>query len=582
MSCPVVIGLPRWSASVDSAFAGGLADRLRARDVEAQVLLTGPDHGDVAADDGDDARRAALPVPDSAGWGARWGALIAYLESRTPCIYVPVADWQNSVVSPKLSDGVAIAGFMRDDPRCFDEAERLGRYWNAILAVTPAVAERLRALCPETADRIVALPPDADGDALPSMRALDGCAALFEALARRDARTGFRRPYGLLRRPPFQAGGMPVLAAHYRRGIRHVGLFPSYRDDYEAFRNAIGAHASIKLPRWSADLVDHYPAVLGVSGPQDAANARFVTALAEGLQRIRNPAQVLLAPGADAPPIQRWPGETLDVIAPPPREQSKLQRVDALAAHLESHAPCLFLPSAHALHQAVCASLSERIAVIGRIDALPPRQVEWAAALAAHWDAIVAGSDDIADQLVRQDPGLAPRVVTISLPPGVPARLSGQPLEWGAPLRVAWREDGDGSAPALAACMAVENAPIEIERVSRHADPAIFDRMDTLVVLGEPDGGRQTLLDAMRHGCVPVLAGQSGDPAGDWAVFVRDGENGYRLPAGDLPDVVARLSALQMNPALRRSVAAKAYETTDVFLASYAHLFERVLRQKER
>jgi len=103
------------------------------------------------------------------------------------------------------------------------------------------------------------------------------------------------------------------------------------------------------------------------------------------------------------------------------------------------------------------------------------------------------------------------------------------------------------------------------------------------VVLSEPESDRMRLLEAMGRGCVPVVARGNG-ALGE---FVKDGENGYVLPDGDIRGFAARLRILQGNPTLRRSVSikafifAKAFETVDVFVGSYSMLFERVLRDIE-
>jgi len=758
----VIVGRPRWWLSGESVLSETLVRGLRQRGVDARVLLTEEDT-DRASGDGPLLPLPAglpfdlLPAARDASWGSRWGTLVRYLEERAPCIYVPAADWRNSNVTPHLSSQVGIVGIVQNgDPFHYDQVERLGRYWNAIVAPTGEIAARVAELHPELASRIVRIPhgtevpggpfrepapaggdplrivyhgrfthrqkrifelppivealldrgvpveltiigdgPDKDElmaasqplmeigairflGLLPHQQVLEqlhrydvclltssleglpqavieamasGCVpvlsdtaslselvrddingyrvpvgdlkgfcrqleelyrepvrrgqlsraarqtviergfrsedmvdaylALFGKIAAESASGTFHRPQGLLRTPPYQAAGREVFPVRYFRGIEKVGVFPSYRADYEDYRQAVGEPRTGRLPAWREDIVNPYPVIIASTEPS-RTKVDFAAALAQGLQGSDRPAQILLPPGVS--PDSMECGEPVRVLATPIEKALWRPRHRALADYLESQAPCLYLTADERLHRSVCPALSNRVGVIGRVDDIDPRNLARAAKWAIHWDAVVAGSMGIAERLIRLKPSLAPRVVTIPLPFEIPKHPPERPFTWDTPLRLAWLKSAGPIHPAflerVVAAMLERNVPVEFTAVEDGSESVIFDSADVFLVLSESERDRMRLLEAMGRGCVPVVA--RGD--GTLAELVKDRDSGYVLPDGDAQGFAARLCALQSNPVLLRSVSLRAFasssafETVEVFTASYSMLFERVLR----
>lgn len=159
MEFSVIAASPAWSLSGVNIFSANLVQGLRACGIPAHIVLTRPDQPDPTPMPlGSD-----IPVEHLTGikhdsWKARCQAMARYLEERAPCIYIPNYDFYHSGVSPKLSNRVCIVGIVHsDDPVHYDHVSRLGRYWNSIVAVSKAVAEKTASLDPRFSQRLVVI-----------------------------------------------------------------------------------------------------------------------------------------------------------------------------------------------------------------------------------------------------------------------------------------------------------------------------------------------------------------------------------------------------------------------------------------
>jgi len=156
----IIVASPMWSLSGVSVFSSNLVRGLRARGIPAHILLTQPKQLEAPSMP----LPSDIPVEHLTGirhdsWKPRWQAMVRYLEERAPCIYVPNSDFGHSCVSPKLSKRVCIIGIVHsDDPQHYEHVSRLGRYWNGIVAVSKAVAEKTSSLDPGFSQRLVVIP----------------------------------------------------------------------------------------------------------------------------------------------------------------------------------------------------------------------------------------------------------------------------------------------------------------------------------------------------------------------------------------------------------------------------------------
>jgi glycosyltransferase involved in cell wall biosynthesis len=183
----VIVGTPAWTYTGVNEFSANLVRGLRRRGIGAEVLLTEEDTDLVSITEPrmprpSDIPFVHLPVDRTCSWGGRWGAMIRYLEERAPCIYLPNYDWRHSCVSPLLSNRVAIVGIAhQDDSLYYDHVQRLGRYWNAIIAISNTIARNIRSAVPDLMDRVGMIPHGLNIPIAAPNRSIDPAGALTMA-----------------------------------------------------------------------------------------------------------------------------------------------------------------------------------------------------------------------------------------------------------------------------------------------------------------------------------------------------------------------------------------------------------------
>ena len=142
----VVVTSPVWSLNGVNTFSASLVRELSDAIIDSRLLITGVTYRE----------RKPLPLPRGihveqlaiprlASWRRRRRALVDYLESRAPCVYLPNHDFLHSSIVSRLSPRVGVVGIVHsDDPQHYDHAARMGHTWNATVAVSETIATRLR------------------------------------------------------------------------------------------------------------------------------------------------------------------------------------------------------------------------------------------------------------------------------------------------------------------------------------------------------------------------------------------------------------------------------------------------------
>lgn len=181
MAYRVIIGLPRWYFTGPEVFAARLVRGLQEQGHDAHILLTelgfnriqeGPWSGIPVPSDLPCQR---LPAGDNDTWGQRWEALERYLEERAPCFYIMLHDWRNNVIASRLSRRVHLIGLVQADSELeLDQAERLGQYWQAIVAVSDILNSKLLARLPHLAPKILTIRNAVPTLQQPPLKAKDG------------------------------------------------------------------------------------------------------------------------------------------------------------------------------------------------------------------------------------------------------------------------------------------------------------------------------------------------------------------------------------------------------------------------
>lgn len=237
----VIVAAPNWLANGINSWCGDLVRGLRDVGMNARLLLTEEatelvhTTGERLAQPGD------LPVEELRvtgldNWGARWGTMIRLLEAAAPCIYLPTYDWRHSCVVPALSDRVVVIGTVHDTEALYtDHAERLGPYWNAVVATSRPIARYIRQRLPLLERRLATIPHDD--------RMIATYVRLFQRVGADVAGGRFRRARGPIQPPPRSVDGLNLfpISLKYRS---ELGAFPSL---YDALR------FQEELPAFNAD-----------------------------------------------------------------------------------------------------------------------------------------------------------------------------------------------------------------------------------------------------------------------------------------------------------------------------------------
>jgi glycosyltransferase involved in cell wall biosynthesis len=287
-----------------------------------------------------------------------------------------------------------------------------------------------------------------------------------------------------------------------------------------------------------------------------------------------------------------------------------VQRWRRLIRFLESQRPCVYVPNYDWHTSCVAPRLPRDVAILGIIHSDDPRHYEDFARLGHTWNAVVAVSQRIGERARELLPAAASRLSVIPygipLPPPRPPREGGplrvvysgllkqaqkrildvpriaeEALRRGTPLRLTFAGGGADEARVREACRELEERGVA--RFVGILGPEALAREladhDILLMTSEFEGLPNALLEGMAHGLAPVVSAvESGIPE-----LVRDGENGFIVPVGDVAGFAARLAELHADRARLRRTGAAARATleggpyrVDCMVESYAAVIERV------
>ncbi|MDI6797056.1 MAG: glycosyltransferase family 4 protein [Desulfatibacillaceae bacterium] len=301
--------------------------------------------------------------------------------------------------------------------------------------------------------------------------------------------------------------------------------------------------------------------------------------------------------GADARFVLTDPGRTQAMplepdfsvpIQPLELGRGSSARLKRFAAFLESRAPCVFVPGYDFALSAACPALSPRVAVFGVVHSDEPVHYNHLRRYGYFWDRIIAVSPLIAKKAAQILPGERARIITIPSGVSVPTKpcLSGNSH---GPLKIVYAgrliqyqkrvldlakiaasldEAGIdfsltivGTGPDEDALKHLTQALVRKGRiifVGALPNRDVLERLDkahVLILTSEFEGTPVILLEAMAHGCVPVVSDiKSGIPD-----IVTSGKTGLMAPVGDIGAFVNHLAMLAKNRPLLNSLAINAH-----------------------
>jgi glycosyltransferase involved in cell wall biosynthesis len=291
-------------------------------------------------------------------------------------------------------------------------------------------------------------------------------------------------------------------------------------------------------------------------------------------------------------------------------------RWNCMIDYLKDRAPCIYIPNHDYEYSCVAPGLPRNVGVIGVVHSDDPLHYAHARDLGRHWNATVAVSRSIADNLASSEPELATRMRVIHH--GVPAEseLRRTREDRSSPLRIVYV----GRLVELQ--KRVFDLPRIMEALERRGVPAILtvvgggeDRRaleslarpcvergtirfagilsnseitrelrdhDALILTSDFEGFPLSVLEAMASGCIPVVTAiRSGIPE-----LVCDGESGYVVEVGDIEGFAERLAGLQRDAQLRERLSQRAFGalheggfTAEVMIDRYLDLFRGVEKE---
>ena len=286
----------------------------------------------------------------------------------------------------------------------------------------------------------------------------------------------------------------------------------------------------------------------------------------------------------------------------------------ATIAYLENHAPCIYIPNSDWRHSSVSPLLSDRVFVVGIVHSDDPLHYDHVARLGRYWNAIVTTSNHIAAKTLLLDATLRESIFTIPIGVHIPSlETLRDDRSLQRPLKVIYhgvlkqQQKRILDLPQIVALAVERHIKITLTIAGGGPDEALLrascaelvamgiitflgvvphDRLlplleehDAYLLTSEFEGMPNALLEAMGRGCIPVVS----DIVSAIPELIRQGENGYILPVGDIEGFVNRLACLQHSPELRQMMARQAYASVssgpygvDDMVRSYLELFAKV------
>jgi glycosyltransferase involved in cell wall biosynthesis len=343
----------------------------------------------------------------------------------------------------------------------------------------------------------------------------------------------------------------------------------------------------------------------------------FVIHLTEELRRRGHDARIVLTrigkDEADSMPLPTSaPIETL----PSAWRHKRRHRRRALRDLLVAQGPCIYMPNYDFCHSPISARLPSSIHTVGILHSDDPMHYDHVRQLGRFWNRVVAVSDRIAQtcQLLNV-PKERLRTIPYGVPaprtvPTRPARGADEPIRLLYVGRIEQTQKrvldlplildeleargvpavltivGDGpvrSALEDASARHLESGRLRLVGTVPNTDMAgHYLDADIFLLTSAFEGLPVSLLEAMAHGCVPVVTRvESGV-----AQVIQPGTNGELVEVGDIKTFASRIDVLAKQPSYRNQLASAAHQAVhhggfsiDRMVDEYESLFEEIMRE---
>lgn len=162
MSYRVVITAPTWHLSGANIVSASLIRGLRARGVDAGMLLTAPRTGErYTLDPPEDIPVRRLSPTNS--WPQRWRELRAHLTAHLPTVFIPNYDFDAAALCSALPESVCNVQVVHSDEGAhYQSVERFGAHWDGLITVSEMIRETIAERVPSVAQRTWAIPNGVD------------------------------------------------------------------------------------------------------------------------------------------------------------------------------------------------------------------------------------------------------------------------------------------------------------------------------------------------------------------------------------------------------------------------------------
>lgn len=265
-------------------------------------------------------------------------------------------------------------------------------------------------------------------------------------------------------------------------------------------------------------------------------------------------------------------------------------RWKVIRQYLEDNAPCIYIPNYDFYHAAICPILSDDILVIGIVHSDDELHYEQTKRLGRFWNAIVTVSDNVHKTVQEFDHYNNDKLFKIDYGVYIAEEKPIKSIDINSPIKLVYSgrlnqhqkrvldlpkimqkllekkvnfefniigNGSDGNKIKKACSSFVDKGTCKFHgSVPNDKVFEILRESDLFILTSEFEGKPLALIEAMGQGCIPIVSDiQSGIPE-----LIDDGENGFKIPVGDIDKFADCIENLYNNRDKVRDLSTNAYQ----------------------